>query len=628
MDVYRASDIHQSPINRSFVSQSRLRSTLESTIEYQNKQVSLSKIMKYLFLTLFTACLLLVIYSFADGSGVKLDAVDKTGWSFYEKFKYSVFDIPPPSVGQKTSTEARTEAAATEPGLLDSLKEFWFMDKNCGQIKEFEQKLRSQRYSVQRHMENMPSLDDIRINREKYESFNELNQSCLEGEFDLKSPLFLEVISGFDKLIGTGHLTPESIQDDFSALNAQLQGEQERYKDVERFMDNDFVYSVKTDVNDLVNSHRNLQEKKMLLNGYRFNLFNHMRQLESVVRDIKQAKAEFDGEKAKELDLMGKLEQAEALVKKFDDKIKEKEASMGEKQKKELAELREMSDRIEEIKASIINADKIRAECRIRRDRITKTQNQAANLENKIKQLEEEDSKLQAERKDKNNRIKKLHDANEIYDQRKNIHSIKLEVLLRNKEIKAFLDKLLNSQTNIDNLSALVNSKISDEEKLILLMNQYNEDAAKMEPAEDKAMADTESVTSDFLKSKIEKDREDFRQIMEKYLGLKKVVEEYEDPDLEIKKLKTKVKEIEKNKDQNAIEQHKIQKEIEKLDRQIKDIDNQLRSIKDKHTSYTKAIEQDEEFIKNKEDQLVNSQKQLDDLQNKKRVLDEKYKVS
>ena len=624
MDIYRASDIHQSPINRSFVSQSRLRSTLESTIDYQNKQVSLSKIMKYLFLTLFTACLLLVVYSFADGSGVRVEPVDKTGWSFYENFKYSVFDIPPASPGKKDRAEVKSEA---EPGLLDSLKEFWFMDKNCGHIKELEERLRSQRHSVQRHMENMPSLDDIKTNRKQYELFNELNQSCLEGEFDLKSPLFSEVVTGFDKLIGTGHLTPESTQDDFSALNAQLQGEEERYKDVARLMDNDFVYGVKTDVNDLVNSHRNLQEKKVLLNGYRFNLFNHMKQLESIVRDIKQAKAESDGEKAKELDLKVRLDQAEALVKKFDIKIKRKEASMGERQKKELAELREMSDRIEEVKASIINADKIRAECRIRRDRIAKTQNQAADIESKIKQLEQEDAKLQAERKDRNNKIKKFNDANEIYDQRKNIHTIKLEVLLRNREIKAFLDKLLNSQTNIDNLSALVNSKISDEEKLILLMNQYNEDAASMESAEGKAMGDTESVTSDVLKSKIEKDREDFRQIMEKYLGLKKVVDEYEDPDLEIKKLKTKIKELEKSKDQNSIEQHKLQKEIDRLDRQINDIDNQLRSMKDKHTSYKTAIEQDENFVKNKEDQLVNSQKQLDDLQDQKRVLDEKYKV-
>ena len=630
MDAYRASEIHHSPINRSFVSQSRVRSTIESTIDYQHSQYTLSKIMKYLFGIIAIAMTLLLFFTFYDKPTTKVvESIDKTGWSMYDNFKYSMFDIKPALRARKLEEqEVRASAPSrNESGFLDNLKDLWPGDKSCGSIREFEQKLRTQRFSVQRHVDHLPSLDDIRANRDKYELSNELNRSCLEGELDLQSPLFTNIISNFDSIVGVGHLTPKSTQEEFSVINTQLHNDESRYKDAERLLDNDFVYGVKSHVNDLVHSHKNLQEKRVLLNGYRFNLFNHLRQLELIINEIKNAKADVDTEKGREVDLHNKLAEAAALVSKYEKEMKEKEDSMSNRQQKELAEIRDVNDRIDEIRASIANADKIRADLRLRRDRISKTQGSIAANEAQIADTERESEKLQAERRDKANAIKSLQDANEMYDNRRKIHAIKLDVLLRNKEIKKFLDKLINSNTNIENLTSLMESKISDEEKLVLLMKDYNEESAAMDRMDGKTVIETETVNSDTLKYKIEKDRQDFKQIMEKYLGLRKVVEEYENPDIEINDLKVKIEDLHRQVDNNTREKSRIQNDIDKLDKHIIIIDERLRSLKDKNTTHRTAIEQDEQYIKDKESMLSDAERKLNDLLAQKAVLDEKYKV-
>lgn len=627
MDLYRASEVYHSPINRSFVSQSRVRSTIESTLDYKNSQVSLSKIMKYLFMILAAAIALLVLYSFIDKPKTVVERVDKTGWSLYDNVKYNLFDIRPDNKNIRVDENMRSNTSRTETGFMENIRELWPGDKGCGNIKELEQKLRSQRYSVQKHLDHLPSLDDIRANRDKYDLSNELSRSCREGDLDFKSSIFTNIMSNFDRLIGVGILTPKSTQDDFSAINAQLHTEQDRYKYAERLLDNEFIYSVKGDVNDLVHSHKNLQEKKVLLNGYRYSLFNHMRQLETVINDIKNAKADLDSEKASEIQLNSRLGEAEALVNKFNRMMNEKEGTMGDRQQKELSELRAIDDRIDEVKASIVNADKIRNELRNRRERILKTQHNASSIGNDIAELDREVSRLQAERKNKADTIKSIQDTSEMYENRKRIHMIKLEVFLRNKEIKAFLDKLINSNTNMDNLTTLINSKITDEEKLMLLMKQYNEESEKLDQMEGRTIIDTERVTSDTLKTKIEKDRQDFKKIMEKYLGLKKVVEEYEDTDFEINNLKIKIQEIDDKNKHTAGEKARIQADIDKLDKQITNIDDKLRVLKDKNNVYKTQIEQDEQYIGGKENQIVDSERQLADLQAQKAVLDVKYKA-
>lgn len=627
MDIYRTSDIHQSSINRSFVSQSRMRSTLESTIEYQNSQVSLFKIMKYLFLILFIASGLLVMCMFLDRSDPNATPIDKKGWSSYDNIKYSLFDIVPRKEAEKTAEVEIVEESKSEPGFLDNLKDIWFTDKTCNQLKELEDKLKAQRFSVQRHVDSLPSLEDIKTNRGKYELSNELNRSCLEGELDFASPMFTTLISNFDQLIGVGHLNLSSSQDDFTALSNQLERDEGRYKDAELLLDNDFIYGVKSNVNNLLQSHKNIQKKKIMLNGYRHNLFMHMKQLESIINDIKKAKGDSEREKDREIVVLNKLGEAEALVNKLDKQVKEREASMGDGHQKQLAELRQVSDRIDEIKASIVNSDRIRADCRTRKDRIAKSESAIAASEAKITDLEAEAGKLQANRKDRINSIKSLQDNNEIYENRKKIHSIKLEVLLRNKEIKAFLDKIINSHTNIDNLADLMNNKITDEEKLMLLMNTYNEESAKIDASEGETLIDTETVTSDQVKIKIEKDRNDFKQIMEKFLGLKKVVEEYEDPDLEINNLKIKIQDIDGTIRRNSQDQSNIKKDVERLDRQIAELDNNLRNLKDKNSGLKASIEQDEQYINDKENHLNNAEKELKDLNDQKAILDEKYKV-
>jgi len=610
------------------MSQSRARSTLESTIEYQNSQVSLSKIMKYLFLTLFAALILLVTYTFMDNSPAKIERIDKSGWTMYDRFKYSAFDITPTKTEKKIEKEVKTHRVSNDTRFFDGLKDLWSMDKSCNHLKELEQKLKSQKYSVQSHIDHFPSLDEIRNNRDKYELTGDLSTSCLDGEFDWNNSNILQVVSGFDKVINSGNLSLQSTQEDFNNVNEQLIKEGERYSEAERLLDNDFVYSVKGDVNDLINSQKNLQEKKVRLNSYRYALFNYMKQLESVVDEIKKIKSEHDSEKNNENDLNSKLAEAESIVNKYEKMMKEKEGSMGDRQQKELAEIRQLNDRIEEVRASIANQDKIKNECRLRRDRITKNKNHLTDAETAMNNFESQLNQLQTQKRDKNNSMKNLQDNNEILQSRKNIHTIKLEVLLRNKEIKAFLDKLLNSQTNIDNLTNLVNSKISNEEKLMMLMSKYNEESKKMDELEGKTIVDIETVTSDQVKSKIEKDKEDFRQIMEKYLGLKKVVDEYEDPDLEIRNLKVKIDEIDKKRNTNTNEQNKLKSEIDRLDKQIDEIDNRIKSFRDKNSSIKSSIDQDEVFIKEKEEELLNAQKLLDELLGKKDILDKKYKVS
>ena len=627
METYRASEMYNSAINRSYASQGNVKSNIESVIEYQNSQTLLFKVTLYLSIILVAACLLLIGHMLFSRGYKRLDGeLDKSAWSSMDRVKYTLFNQLPHQKNGINEDIEKAQAMKTEPGFLEGFKDIWPSSKGCAHIKELEQKLSKQRFSVQKYIDNLPDYNEIKNNREKFELSNELNQSCLEGDIETTRSMFDKLSARMDQMIGGSHLDLKSTQEDFTAVNAQLH-DNGRYKDAERLLDNDFIYSVKGDVSNLVNSHKNLQEKKILLNGYRFNLFNQVRKLESVIKDIKSLKADFDSEKTREVELQNKLKEAEQVVHKVDKLMEDKEATMSNEQQKGLAELRDVSDKIEEIKMSIANVDKIREEIRQRNDRISKNQNMLDETDSKIADLEKHVDSLNAERKVKSTNFKNLHDMNEIYNSRKNIHNIKLEVLLRNKDIKSFLDKLINGQTNIESLSELMNSKISDEEKLMVLMNQYNEESEKMDETEGKTIVDRDSVTSEELKSRIEKDRENFKQIMEKYLGLKKVVDEYEDPDLEIRNLKVKINEIEEKKQSNLDKQNKLKEEMNQLDKNIKNNTENIQDLKEKRKKIQDSIDQDKKFIKEKEDMLEDAERKLKEFQNKKSSIDVKYKV-
>lgn len=628
MDTYRVSDANLSMINRSYVSQGRVRSNIESVIDYQNSQTKLFKLTLILLVIMVGACLLLIGHVFFNRGVSRVQEVDTTSWSTYDKIKYTFFNIVPSKNRPTSDNQVKDPAQKSESGFFDHLKDLWPLDKGCGHLQKFEQKLKAQRFSVQRHIENLPNYDHVKNNRSQYEISAELSQSCLADNLEATKLTFDGIMGSFDRIVGIGHLDLNSTPDDFTTLTTQIHDDENRYKEAERLLDNEFIYGVKANVNDLVNSHKNLQEKKVLLNGYRFNLFNHMKQLENTINEIKVAKQASDDQKAQEINLNNRLGEAGALVHKYEELIKQKEASMGKKEQNELAELRQMDDRIDEIKTYIVNAERIRTECHQKRDRISKNQNNISDIESRSSHIQSEIDKLQHQRKDKDNAFKNLADANELYENRKTIHAIKLEVLLRNKEIKEFLEKLINSKTNMDNLTNLMDSKISNEEKLILLMNEYNEDSAKIDAMEGRTVVDQETVTSDSLKGKIEKDREDFKRIMEKYIGLKKVVDEYEDPDLEIHNLKVKIQDISERKDKNLDEQKRLKNEIDKLDKQINSLEDQLRNLNDKRNSIQISIDQDDNYIKEKESSLDDAERKLKDLQVQKSVLDDKYKVS
>lgn len=628
MDSYRASDINQSMMNRSYAPQGRVKSNTESVIDYQNSQTFLFKMTLVLSVVLVSACLLLIAHViFSRAMAQTSDKIDKSDWSVMNRIRYTLFGTIPK---KRKLEERKKEADSTEKsdsGFFDHLKDYWPSDKVCSHIKELEHKLKSQRFSVQGHIDQLPIYDSIKNNHEKYELAKEFRQPCLDGDIEASRALFNEMSGNLDKIIGSGNLNLKSSQDDFSALNTKLHDEEGRYKEAEKLLNNNFVYSVKGTANDLMNSARNLQQKKIMLNGFRFNLFNQARQLENVIKEIKNAKEALEDEKNKEINLTNKLREAEALVEKFNAVIKEKEGNIDSKQKKELAELRDIKDKIEEAKMFIRNSDKTKAEMKQRQDRVAKSKNILEDIDNKISDVEREMANLQAEHKNKVSQFKSLGDSNEILENKRKIYTIKLDVLLRNKEIKAFLGKLINGNTNIENLSTLMNSKISDEEKLMVITKQYKEESDKMDALEGKTVVDHESVTTDVIEEKIEKDKENFKHIMEKYLGLKKVVDEYEDPDIQINAYKVKVSEIDTISRNNLNDKNKFKQDIDRFEKNINQANIRLNGYNEKKTQVQQTMDQDNAYIKEKQDQLDDATNNLVELKSQASVLEKKYKV-
>lgn len=623
MDSYRVSDVNASMINRSYFQHNNVKSNTESVVDFQNNQTKFYKITMFVILLLVGACLLLMGHMWLNRLVDRADDIDRSGWTKTDKLKYIVFNTVPKHA---RGTDVEAAAVSSGPGFFENLKEFWASDRSCGHLRELEQRLRGQRFAVQKHVEHLPSFEYVKSHREKYELSNELNRSCLEGDLASTRATFDAITTDFDNLVGVGHLDLKSNADDFSTVNEQLREEEARFKDVERLLDNEFVYNVKGDANNLVNSAKNLQEKKILLNGHRHGLFNHMRHLEAIINDIKNEKDVVDSEKLRELDLIRRLNEAEAQVLRYEKSVHEKEHGMGGKHSNELAELRQLNDQIDEIRASIANAGKVKADCQARREKVSRDQAKANDIDHKLNDIQREIDSLNAQRREKNSALKSIDDGNDIHENRRMIHQIKLDVLLRNKDIKEFLEKMINSKTNMKDLSKLVNSKISDEENLIALMNKYNEDSARMDAMEGTTVVDVESVSSDSVKNRIEKDREDFRRIMEKFLGLKKVVEEYEDPDLEIRNLKIKIQDIDDKKKHTASEQRRLRADIDRLDKAIHNLESQIQSLTDKRNSLLSSIEMDEKLVRDKEAQLFDAERRLNDLLGQKAVLDQRYK--
>ena len=178
---------------------------------------------------------------------------------------------------------------------------------------------------------------------------------------------------------------------------------------------------------------------------------------------------------------------------------------------------------------------------------IDKTKQNIEEASEELSQVEESLKGLDEDKKNKLFAFKKLNDE-------KQAKTVALEIRLNLQKTKDFIQSLLNKNKNIGEFSALMEKKISKEEQLIQIIEKFKEDYKDYE--------EIENEDGDVLQDAINKDRAMFKEIVEKYINLKKVVDEYEEKEIDISALRVKLVEL-KNQIEEAI------KEIKEIDSKI-----------------------------------------------------------
>ena len=619
MDRFRTSEVYNTH-NQTNLSADVVRSNLESVIEYQKSQMSLMSVIKML-VVLLTAVIVIVLTIFLLRPSLRVTGcpIERDQYTLTERIRYSWFGIEPVCVGDV--------AAQGEPASQASRDSIWDKLMPSGLSKEDKERmdrLKNQKFSVKGYLPSIPDYEQIKRNKAQYDLSNELNQSCFEGGNQLDNPSFKSVKTYLTSIFGV-QLDQNSNDNDFKGVKQQLDSQADRYGDATQLMDKEFIFNVQYSVNDLVNSHKNYLRKKSQLNSVQALFFEKMRLLEGMSADLATAKSNIDLEKEKNGNFQARLDDADGTITSLNNKINEKKDSLTKKQKDQIEHLEKLGNSIFELEEELKVKPTTLAEIKLKESQVLK--NQVA-IEHKNKTLDQLRKDLQEllNRKESNAVKQNEFDAKQReLEKKRRIHQMKLDILLESSQIKEFLEGLMNKERNINDLNAIVDTKISKESQLLEEVKDYNEAKEKFDQLEGETVVDEETDASAQIESLIKKDRDDLELIKSKYEDLKKVVDEYQDTKLEINNLKVKIQDLTTALDDLEKEKKNYFKGDYNIQDRIDSLTNKIKTIEDEVERLRQQIVDNTEFCRSKRSWFEDKERQLTDLKEERSRYKKQY---
>lgn len=582
-------------INQSFMSYQHGKSTFESTIQYQNGQMKLMRLLK--ILTFIIGCVFLVglVYFIIDYRANRGRVIVDEGGD--------------------------QETDVSEGGRPDG-DDLWYYPnlrrRVCGQVSVLENKVVNQLFSVSDRAEGLPSYDQINEKDLRNEDGSYKQPSPQEADAKLKS-----VVSGFNDLIAVNNLDLPSKDSEFERLDTLLDDSRGEFKEAEKLLDNEYLFDIKLNINDLTNSHSNLVTKKKQLNRYRKELFFFLNSLETNKQRLQDLTEKQTRKEELVRDSERKLTEAKDRADLIKEKVADKEKNLTDEEKKSLAELREVGDKIEDIKYRIKNKDKVKANCKKYKAKIDENEKTIDQNNITLSGYLVQINNYEDDRRDLSSQLKDKKDSRKMREVEKSVLTSKLSTYLQDQSIKNFLGKLVNEKSNMSELSQLIDKKINDEKQLVDEINQYKELKKSLNITFTISEEDSDKITPD-----VKKNTDNFKKIMNRYIGLKKVVDEYEDPELKIEILTSDIQKIED--DQRALD-----KEIARLENELGRIENKLKTLQakteyltDKNTNLSEENEAHKTYIEESEVSLNEAQANLKQLEESRERLEKVREVS
>lgn len=606
MDTYRTSQVYNTQ-NQSNLSNEVVRSNLESVIEYQKSQMSLMKVIKMLAL-LLTAIVVIVLTIFLLRPSVRIDNCpnDLSQYSFTEKIRYRILGITPDCT---SSNANQNNQYKRENG--DSI---WDIVKPSGDSKEDKQmreKLKNQKFTVQGYLPVIPEYEQIRKNRDQYNLSNELNQSCFDGGNQLDCQTYKSVKATLNNIFQV-QLDQNSTADDFDGVRKDLEGQTDLYNETNKLMDRKFLFDVQYTVNDLVNSQKNYVKKKARLNNVQSVFFEKMKQLEGISSELTATKQRIDDEKAKNSTFDSRLSDAEQTIQRLVNDINERKNQLTKKQKDQIDHLERLNSAVHSLELELKDKDKVMSEIKMHQGKIVKNQAIIDDSINTLKKLNDELQNLLNRQQDNALKNTEFNKRQAFLEHQKKMHSISLNVLLKNKEIKEYLDGLIDQKKDIKDLDNLMSFKIENETRLLEQVNEYNKASDEFDQLEGEVVVDVSKDHSKEIQSKIDKDKEELAKITTKYTELKDTLNKYQTSELEIKNLRVKIakvdnklEDLEKEKKAYFKQDYNIQDKIDSLRNRIKAIEDQIQALRNDIASSTDFIQTKTAWLEEKQQQLA-----------------------
>ena len=606
MDTYRTSQVYNTQ-NQSHLSNEVVQSNLESVIQYQNSQMSMMKVINMLII-LLSAIVIIVLGIFTLRPSVRTDncPTDLSQYSFTEKIRYRMLGITPECISSNPNQNNQNKGENDDP--------IWNMVKPSGDSKEDRQlgeKLKNQKFTVQGYLPVIPEYEQIRKNRDQYNLSNELNQSCFDGGNQLECQTYKSVKATLNNIFQV-QLDQNSTADDFDGVKKELEGQTDLYNETNKLMDRKFIFDVQYTANDLVNSQKNYVKKKARLNNVQAVFFEKMKQLEGISSELTTAKQRIDEEKTKNSTFDSRLSDAELNIKKLVDEINERKNQLTKKEQDQIEHLERLNSAVGSLEAELADKDKIMSEIKMHQGKIVKNQAIIDDNKNTLKKLNDDLTELlnrQQSNTVKNTEFNKKQGA---LEHQKKLHTISLDVLLKNKEIKEYLDGLIDQEKDINDLNSLMGVKIEKETSLLEQVNEYNKASDEFDKLEGEVVVDESRDHSKEIQSKIDKDKEELAKITEKYTELKDTLSKYQTSEIEINNLRVKIADVDKKledleKEKKAYfkQDYNIQDRIDSLRNKIKGIEDQIEALRNDIAFSTEFIQTKTTWLEDKQQQLA-----------------------
>lgn len=578
-------------------------SNSQSRIIYEQKQNSVLDILKYLIFFIILIVLILIFRSyltFGDDSSIKQNL---------ENMK------------QKARENIQSKTTPVDENDEESGSWTWF--RFCdNKWSKLEEELKNQRFGVQKFLPELPDHDEIKNNPRKYDldgyARKSENQDFYLSDND-------PVTSVFNDLIKHKNLDKNSNPDDLKNLNSDLNLDKDKFKNAEKLLDNNFIFKLKKTTQDLTNSQKNLVNKKLRLNKFRQNYFVLMKRLEECSIKKRSFMDDLDKNKNEKQTIFDNLKDINDQLKDIELKLKERTSNLSSGERARREKIKNLKDRIMDIRSRIKDEPSLKREIEKKRLDIENFLQRIKQLNNNISLNEGNMIDLENRRSDLLRDNQTINKKLQIIEKKKRIHEMKLELSMRDYKVKAYLNTLLNSDQKIEDLDGIVKSKISEEEKLLQSLEDFEKirDAMKGE-----VIIDTSDTNDDkvFVQTTIEKDKMDLEQITTKYRDLKNALENYQSADIEIKMMKKTVETLKgdmegliRQRRMNLNELDGIEMKLKKFRMMIARDKKEVSELENRIAEYRKYIFETDEIQNKLRLELADLQFQLDNLENERR---------